>query len=889
MKISPGTRLGPYEVVSPIGAGGMGEVFRGRDTRLDRSVAIKVLSSHLSSNPQFRERFDREARAVSALNHPNICTLHDVGHQDGVDYIVMELLEGESLADRVTKGALPPEQVLRYGVQIAEGLDKAHRLGIVHRDLKPGNVMITKSGAKLLDFGLAKIVADPSAVSSATNMATAQKPLTQEGTILGTFQYMAPEQLEGEEADARTDIFALGAVLYEMATGRRAFVGKTKTSLIAAIVSSEPTPISQIQPLTPPALEHVIRKCLAKDRDDRWQSAHDIAEELKWISEAGSQAGVAAPFTLKRKSRERLAWALAAALLLSTAGFALLWRRATSEPLRRMETSILPPAQERFDFGFNNAVISPDGRRVVASSRGKDGKLQLWVRPLNGGSGQQLPGTENATYPFWSPDSRFVGFFGGGKMKKVDVSGGPPQTICEALNGRSGAWNRDGVIIFAPTDRDPLFRVPASGGTPVPITQLEDGKEYSHRWPLFLPDGKHYLYLAQNFSSVQERGRIYVSELGSKERKFLLSSNSPVSYSPPGYLLYYRDRALLAQRFDPKRLELAGDPFPIAENVQYYANTGSAVFSAAANGTLVYQQGGSGVLSRLVWRDRTGKELGVVGQPADFQRPRLSHDGRRVVVEVVDDKQGASDLWLFDLTRNTSSRFTFDATEENNALWSPDDRWIAFSQEQTSNARRNVVRKASSGAGEQETLFSSDFVILVTSDWTRDGRFIIFNGVNPKLRTGHDLWIYSFVDRKAIPFAQSRFNEGGGQVSPDVKWIAYTSNESGRQEVYIQEFPRPSGKWQVSTDGGNSIRWRGDGKELFYLSSDKLMAVDLKLGETVEAGIPRVLFELRTKAGFGFPYAVTPDGQRFLINTPINEEVSSPLTLIQNWAAELAP
>ena len=604
MDIVPGVRLGPYEVVSAVGVGGMGEVYRANDTRLDRTVALKVLPAHLSSNPEFRERFDREARTISSLSHPHICTLYDVGHHDGIDYLVMEFVEGESLAERLKKGPLLIEQVLRYGIQIAEALDKAHRQGIIHRDLKPANIMITKSGAKLLDFGLAKIVAAESPVVQLSHLPTAQRQLTQEGTILGTFQYMAPEQLEGLEADARTDIFAFGTVLYEMATGRHAFEGKTKTSLIAAIVDRDPPPISSIQPLTPPTFERVVKTCLAKDPDDRWQSARDVANELRWIQK--SAPAVAVP----QRRRDWIAWTIALIAIATAGVFAYLHHRATSEPPQSVQSAILPPEKGVFAFGppSGGVAISPDGRRIVFRVT-NEGKTMLWVRALNSLAAQPLLGTEEGTFPFWSPDSRFIGFFAGGKLKKIDANGGPPQPICSVINQpRGGSWGRDGVILFGAGTRDPISKVAAEGGSPVQVTKLAVG-QYSQRWPTFLPDGRHFLYFAQTWAGQpNEHDSTYVASLDSAEVRPLFHSSGAAMYAPPGYLVFVRDRMLLAQRFDAKKLQTVGEPFPVAERIESYPQTSTAIFSVSDNGVLLYQRGENIADLNLAWVDRHGRK-----------------------------------------------------------------------------------------------------------------------------------------------------------------------------------------------------------------------------------------------------------------------------------------
>ncbi|MGH9317449.1 MAG: protein kinase domain-containing protein, partial [Thermoanaerobaculia bacterium] len=565
MTISPGSRLGPYEVLSPLGAGGMGEVWKARDTRLGRAVAIKVLPSHMSASPEVRQRFEREAKTISQLSHPHICALHDIGREGETDYLVMEYLEGETLTDRLVKGPLPLEQTLRFGVEIADALDKAHRQGIVHRDLKPGNVMLTKSGVKLLDFGLAKAMAPAAPAGSLTALPT-QQGLTQEGTILGTFQYMSPEQLEGKEADARSDIFAFGAVLYEMATGRKAFSGSSQASLISAIMTSDPAPISSVQPMSPPALDRVVKTCLAKDPDERWQNAHDLMGELKWIAGLGSQAGVPGPPVARRRSRERLAWGMMTVTLFVAlaAAVAAVVRNAHRAAMleRPMRSSIVLPEKS----ALRAAALSPDGTRVVFVARDSSGKNLLWIRPLDSLAVRPFPGTENPSFPFWSPDSLFVGFFADGKLKKIGASGGAPQTLCDAPINRGGTWNREGVILFTPVPDGPLYRVSASGGLPTPVTRFDPSRgETSHRWPFFLPDGRHFLYHVASFGSggqVEKMG-IYVGSLDSKEEKFLLRANSSVAYAPPGYLLFLRDRNLLAQPFDAQRIRITGDPLPV--------------------------------------------------------------------------------------------------------------------------------------------------------------------------------------------------------------------------------------------------------------------------------------------------------------------------------------
>ena len=642
MTLAAGSRLGPYEVLSPLGAGGMGEVYKARDTRLERTVAIKVLPSHLSSSPEVRQRFEREAKTISQLSHPHICALYDVGNQDGVEYLVMEYLEGETLAERLVKGPLPTEQTLRYGIEMADALDKAHRQGIVHRDLKPGNVMLTRSGVKLLDFGLAKAVHPASSVSAMTSIPTEGPALTAEGTILGTFQYMAPEQLEGREADARSDIFAFGAVLYEMATGQKAFSGRSRASLIGAILKDEPPPISAVQPMTPPALDRVVKTCLAKDPEDRWQTARDLALELKWITEGGSQAGIAAPAPAQR-SRERVAWILAALLgiaLAVTLPLSILRRPRGASEGRNLKMSILPPEKAAFQPGM--IAISPDGSRLTFAAASAEGKNLLWIRPLDALEAKPLAGTDGSYLPFWSPDSRLIAFFAEGKLKKIEASGGPPQSLCDVRSGRGGTWSREGVIVFAPTPSGGLFRVSAAGGPVTPVTTLDSSRqENSHRWPVFLPDGRHFIYFAR--SRQKENRAIYVGSVDSKETRPLMSGNSNVLFAPSsagaseGYLLFEREGFLMARRFDAAALRLEGDPLTVAERVRGSDPLTAGNFTVSQTGVLAYGKGTQIGYRQLVWLDRSGKQLGSIGAPGIYLDVNLSPDESRTAPQGVEE------------------------------------------------------------------------------------------------------------------------------------------------------------------------------------------------------------------------------------------------------------
>jgi serine/threonine protein kinase len=880
MSIAAGSHLGPYEIVAPAGAGGMGEVWRARDTRLDRTVAIKVLPAHLSSNSQYRARFDREAKAISSLTHAHICTLYDVGHEDGIDYLVMEFVEGESLADRLTRGAMPVEQVLRYGIEIAEALDKAHRLGITHRDLKPSNIMLTKSGAKLIDFGLAKLrdVHDGSEeASGATSNA-----LTAEGFIIGTVQYMAPEQLQGYAADARADIFSYGAVMYEMATGRKAFEGKTKSSLAAAIVTSDPPPIPSIQPLTPPALDRVVRTCLAKDPDDRWQSAHDIASELRWIQQAGSGAGVAAPVVKRRKVREGLAWTIAAIGVLAALVMAAEWLRSRPPLPQMVKTSILPPENSDFDFQWGSIALSPDGRRLAFLARGTDGKRMLWIRPLDDLSAKSLAGTEDATYPFWSPDSRYLGFFAGRKLKRIDAAGGPAQTLCDAKFGRGGAWSRNGVIVFTPAGGPELLQISASGGQPIMLRKANSSNPDSFRWPSFLPDDQHVLILERTaLPSGGSKAAVCILSTETGEVTRLFDSDFPAVYAAPGYLLFRREKSLFAQPFDAQHLRLTGEAFPVAEEIRTESILSQGVFSVSGNGLLAFQTGVS-ELSQLMWVDRTGAVIAKVGPPANYRMPSVSHDGRKVAVAITDPAGTSDDIWIIDLARGVSSRLTSDPNRKRNPHWSPDDTRVFFTSGRSDVPDQHIHVRAVSGLGSEEELASMPGFQIGTQ-WSSDGRYIAFTNMSPAL--DWDLWLYSIAEKKAFPLLKTSFDEGTSYFSPDGKWFVYASDESGRYEVYVQSFPSSGQKWQVSSDGGLEPRWSPAGNEIFFLSpNSRLMSAAVKArGATFETDVPKTLFEIHSKGGRDTVYDVAPDGQRFLINSPIKER--TPITLVLNWAA----
>jgi eukaryotic-like serine/threonine-protein kinase len=890
MALTSGTKLGPYEIESQLGAGGMGEVYRARDARLDRTVAIKVLASHLSSLPELKQRMEREARAISALNHPNICHLYDIGSETGTDYRVMEFLEGETLADRLGKGALPLGEVLRIGSAVAEALAFAHQHGIIHRDLKPGNIMLTKAGAKLMDFGLAKSVAAGalgsqsnapllSAVNTLTN-ASPMTPLTTVGAVIGTIQYMSPEQIEGKPADARSDLFALGAVLYEMLTGKRPFLGKSQISVASAILEQNPEPLSAVQPLTPASLEYVVNTCLAKNPDDRFQNAHDVALQLRWIAQrASSGISAAQPTGTHAKSRERTAWVVAAFLALLLVGLAAWWRGSRS-----------PETISYFDaplsFEAQDVAIAPNGHTVVIAGHGESQRSNvLWIYEPGSQEAKTIPATDGANFPFWSPDGRSLGFFADGKLKRLDLAGGPVQALCDAPTGRGGTWNKDGVILFTPSGLlgVGLYRIPASGGTPVQISSPDRNlKEDSHRWPFFLPDGIHYLFSAINLSGQKELlHTIYIGSLDSSEKRVIIKARGNAAYADPGYLVFYRDQTLFAQRFDVRNFKLAGEPVPLFADIGFAPRISKAAFSASSSGLLVAQRAGESE-SQLVWYDRKGHEVGVATKPGVYGNIALSRNGRFIASDTTDPGSQNTDIYTFALDTGEAKRLTFDPAIDSMPVWSPDGKQILFGNNHE--PKFDLYLKNSDGA-EEEKLIPQDGADRFPNDWSRDGKYILYE-------RGADLWYASVADLKPTQFLKAVSTLKTALFSPDGKWVAYASNESGKWEIYVTTFPDAHGKWQVSTAGGTQPRWRGDGKELFYLSpDDKLMAVPVKIGANFDTGTPTALFQAYPRETVAatseqFFYDVSQDGQKFLINTQLKSAIR-PMSVVLNWPSKL--
>ena len=863
MAVEPGKRFGPYEITSPVGAGGMGEVYRARDTRLDREVAVKVLPSHLAASPQRRERFEREARAISSLSHPSVCTLFDVGHEDGFDFIVMEYLEGETLADRIGRGPLPLEQVIRYGAEIASGLEAAHRRGIVHRDLKPGNVVITRSGAKVLDFGLAR-VAEESEADTLARTATALKPLTEEGTLLGTMPYMAPEQLEGRAADARTDIFALGAVLYEMATGRRAFNAANRASLIAAIMEQQPPPIASLQPMTPASLERVVRRCLAKDPDERWQSALDVAHELR---------SVTANELPRPQSKKALTAALllAAAAILAAVTALVLWRRDARADAVPMYVDVAPPPHTQ----LLGAAISPDGQRIAMACRSDDGSTQLLVRALRDESAQRLEGTQGATFAFWSPDSQHLGFIAQGMLKRLPISGGSPQTITEA-DVVNASWGADGTILFGSSDG--LLRVSSRGGAPRPATVVERARgDAYHSWPQFLPDGEHFVFFLR--SSIPDRQGAWLGSLSKGALRRLTSSDAAPSYGG-GYLLFNQRGKLFAQKLDVKRAALIGEPVIVVENVLFSPGSRRLGVSAAGSRALLYQTRDEPSSRQLVRYSRDGKEEGTIGAPAEIWHFAMSPDGNRIVLEQIDSTRLAGDLWLLDVERNILTRLTSDPDWEWAPIWAPDGRRIAFA---SSRPDQSDVFELRLGETNWRPLAAARGSQSPT-DFSGDGRSLLYNSGSVP-RNIADVMVLDTATGKSEPVAASSFGESEGRFSPDGRSIVYTSNATGRQEVYLGPFPATGEKTRISVAGGNYPSWSHDGREIYYRDpSGAFVAVPVTSGQ---AGKPVPLFTPSSPPSPGRRiYAATRDG-RFLVLKELSPRAPGPARLVFNWTAAI--
>jgi Tol biopolymer transport system component len=889
-------RVGPYEVVAPIGAGGMGEVYRARDERIGRDVAIKVLPADFAADPDRLRRFEQEARAAGQLNHPNILTVHDTGTHEGAPYIVAELLEGETLRERLRGGSLGIRKAVEIAVQIAHGLAAAHEKGIIHRDLKPANVFVTKDGhVKILDFGVAKLI-HPEVKADPYAKTTTSGPTTEAGAVVGTAGYISPEQLRGQPADHRSDIFALGCVLYEMLSGKAPFQGDTGADIAASILHEEPAPITVPGREVPATLRAVVARCLEKQPEERFQSARDLAFDLVTLSGTSGEA-VATVETrrvaARSRVRERLAWGVAAAIAAVAIGshVAPIWLRRTPAP-ELVRFSVAAPAGGSVVFDATAAAISPDGRRLVFSVTDSAGTQRLWVRPLGTLVAQPLPGTENGFQPFWSPDSRFVGFFAGGKLRKVAVTGGAPEVICDASNGRGGSWSKDGVIVFAPAILGPLLRVSAEGGGTAEVARPDAARgETGLRFPCFLPDGRHFLYVT--LPRRQQGFDVYVGSLGSQEARRIMTAGSAPIYAHPGYLLFAAGDRLVAQRFDVKRLQPVGDPTPLGLVTPISISEGASLLSASANGVLAHAET-LAADTQLVWLDRAGRALGSVPlPPGRYGSPSLSPDDRWAIVSKASSPT-TFDLWLVDLERAVATRLTFDGLANPGigfgsfVVWSPDGRQAAF--ERYVGGVFDVFQVSVSGVGQPEQLVQSSVVFKTPAAWSPDGRYLVFS--QNVERNQYDLWLLPLQgERTPVRYLHTPFNETTAAFSPDGRWLAYDSDETGTSEIYVRSFPQPGEKYRVSTAGGIGAQWSRDGKELLIWTSGQIFyptgsvySADVETTPTFQAGTPHLLFIPRQDNG---GLVATSDLKRFLAVVPAEGAAAPAITVTLNWQTAL--
>ncbi|HEX3130729.1 MAG TPA: protein kinase [Thermoanaerobaculia bacterium] len=871
-----GTRLGPYEILAPLGAGGMGEVYRAKDPRLGRQVAIKILSPELASDPERLQRFEQEARAASALSHPHILAVFDFRSESGTSYLVTELLEGETLRARLAGGALPVRKAVDIAIQTARGLAAAHEQGIVHRDLKPENLFLTRDGqVKILDFGLAKL---PLPDSASRLAAATTVPGTEPGVVMGTVGYMAPEQARGLPVDARADLFSLGAILYEMLAGRRAFQGSAAVEVLNAILRQDPPDLQSAdgRPI-PLAVELVVRHCLEKDREARFQSARDFVFALEALSGSTSTPGAGAPST-----RRRIAWGVAGLLLVGLLGLGIWLSRMPDGRRAPLQTSILAPPGSKL-YSFPSAVLSPDGRQVVLVAIGTDSGTRLWIRSLDKDEPRPLDGTTGAQRPFWSPDGRSIAFFAEGKLKRIPAEGGPVQTLAAAPMGIGGVWGEDGTILFAPSTLSALWRVDAGGGTAVPVTRLDRARrDVSHRWPAFLPGQKRFLVTVQTDG---DRSGVYVGTVGSPDLQFLFASSSNVLYAPPGYLLFAREGNLVAQRFDAGSLELSGEPVPLAGGLSIEA--GAADFSVAGTGALTYRTTPL-VLTQLLWFDRTGQRLGTLGEPGYWSSPRISPDGRQVAVTSFDPQTQAFSIWLVDVAGGRARPFAkSDPGSYFFAVWSPDQSRLALAVERGGAA--DLYAKGVDGGAERALRISGSFKF--PTDWSSDGRLLLYTATDST--GGWNVEALPLAGGPPLSILNSPFTEYGAQLSPDRRWLAYVSDANGRLEVYVRPFARPGADRLVSSEGGFGPRWRRDGRELFYTAQDgRLMAVPMGSpleSKTLDPGPARGLFDARLGV---LPYDlaeydVAADGQRFLVNQSVGRPWPEVVSLLLDWTAKL--
>ncbi len=903
MTLIPGQKLGPYEILAAAGTGGMGEVYKARDTRLERTVAIKVLPGISQENASIRQRFEREAKSISSLNHPNICTLFDVGHQDGIDYLVMEYLDGETLSSRLTKGAIPQPELFTLAIQIADALDNAHRQGLVHRDLKPGNVMLTKTGAKLMDFGLAKLHHGGGVVTG-TDRSTRTTPLTGEGAIIGTLQYMSPEQLEGKEADQRSDIFAFGAVLYEMATGQKAFKGSSQASLIASIMMQEPISGTTLQALSPP-LERLVRKCLAKNPDDRWQTARDLKDELQWISGGGGTSSTAL-VTGQKIKLVPIVSIVAVAAIITVVVLAVSLLNRTTPPEQTVRFSIPPDSTQSHVW---SPRISPDGTKLAYLALDeKQNTRFIFVRPLNSLESYKLASTAGAVMCFWSPDSKYLAFLEVVNMqvKKVSVTGGPAQLICETIADGVGTWGKGGDILFFYRTVNVIQRVSASGGAVTNVSSLDTAAgETEHGFPLFLPDGRHFLYLTSvrgvTDESIDKNYMVKVGTLDGQGTKTLFLSDSRIEYDPAGFILYAKDSTLMARRFDAEALEIIGEPFQTAVRI---GGDVMAQFSVSNDGVLTYidQFGIDRWTQRqLCWLDRKGNVISVVGDTAAYRGVRLSHDEKKIAYVVQDDSSG-TDIWIRDLERKVSSRIAYDTVNERCPLWSADDKTILFAYD--GKGTTELHTKSVSGLGGEKsiaTIKEIDVLDFYPQGWSSDGQTILLMAFEWKnwfnSNKANIYWFNLRTDSLPKPFLSEPFYELLPALSPDNRFMAYVSNQTGEKEVYVVSLDSVGEKLQITDNGGGSPMWSKDGKELFFThrgdTTLEVWSVPVNLSPTFKVGIPAKLFQhdiFTSDPTYSlWRYDVTADGQRFIVDRalPQSEENTAEIHVVLNWSAEI--